>query len=95
MKKQKLMRNLFMAALLFGGIFIVGSESNVYAQDGGGTIGSGTIAGGLIGSGTRTGEGNGNGSTEIGGQTVGSGGRIMEPDTATTFFWQSVWRLFL
>jgi hypothetical protein len=55
-------------------LFVAGSAiaEEVVAQDGGGTIGSGTRqqAGGLIGSGTRT-------MDSDGGQTVGSGGRTM------------------
>lgn len=93
MKKQNLMRSLFMAALLFGGIFIAGAANNVYAQTGG-MIGSGTATGGLIGSGTRTEEGTGNGSNGVTGQTMGSGGRIMEPDSTTIFSLRSFWELF-
>lgn len=100
------MRNLFMAVLLFGGIFIAGAGSNVYAEDGG-MLGSGTRSdnggyygsgydngGGTIGSGTRTGEDNGTGSAGAVSQTVGSGGRIAEPESTTRFSLGSFWEFF-
>ena len=66
MKKQNLIRNLTMAALIAAGIFIIGSGNSVYAHDTG-NIGSGCCSkGGYLGSGNRDGDGGG---------TIGSGTR--------------------
>lgn len=75
MKKQKLVRNLSMAALLAGAILVTGG-TGVQAQTDTGTVGSGCCSkSGYLGSGNRDGGGGtiGSGTRSEDGGTIGSG----------------------
>lgn len=104
MKKQKLKRNLLMAAMLFGAILIGGAESNVYAQNGG-LIGSGNDngyygsgyrdnGGGTLGSGTRTEEENPPSSPEDNGVIASGSNSRAEAGGMQIFSWRSIRELF-
>lgn len=84
MKKHNMVRNLFMIALLIGGIFAAGAENSGFAQDRGGVLTGGgrtttTDGTGQVGSGGGTGAG-GSGccastANSDGGGALGSGAK--------------------